>query len=100
MKGRKRIVVEVLGQKGEYWAETLYAWLREEAKDILEQEYGVEIDVVFREADVDEPMVRCCGYTITEVPGEPGYLIEQLKLILDRAVRSGASPRSSSDDEA
>ena len=89
-----------MGQKGEYWAETLYAWLIEEAKDILEQEYGVELEIVFREADVDEPMVVCCGERIEEVPGEPGYLIEALKKLLDRAVRSGASQRAEGDEEA
>ena len=96
----RKVRIEVLGQRGEYWAETVYAWLIEEAKDILEQEYGVELEIVFREADVDEPVIVCCGEAIREIPGEPGYLIEALKKLLDRAVRSGASPGANRDEEA
>ncbi|WP_167827903.1 hypothetical protein [Pyrolobus fumarii] len=97
---RKRIVIEVRGRKGEYWAETAYAWLREDIADILSREYGVEIDVRFVEEDRDEPVIACCGEVLEEIPGEPGYLIEALKKLLDKVVMSGASQGPGGDDGA
>ncbi len=92
---QRRFRIEVVGKRGEYWAETVYAWLREEIADLLSQEYNAEIDVVFREADVDEPVIVCCGrYRLEEIPGEPGYLIEALKKLLDRAMEEGGEERS------
>lgn len=92
MQERRRVVIEVRGKRGEYWAETAYAWLQEEIAELLSQEYGIDIEVKFVEEDRDEPILVCCGaYKLEEIPGEPGYLIEMLKKLLDRALMSGAS---------
>ncbi len=68
--------------------------MKEEIVELLSQEYGVDIEVRFAEEDRDEPILVCCGkYKMEEIPGEPGYLIEMLKKLLDKALMSGASQR-------
>ena len=71
-------------RRGNYWCATLREWL-EEVKDILESEYNVRIVVEVEEADIEEPVILDEGgrEVLRGVPGEPGYLIEQLKLYLD-----------------
>ena len=84
--------VTVYGRRGDHWAWTLYTWLLE-VKDILEQEYGVKIRAELRELDVDLPVVTVNDeVAFIGVPGEEGYMIEELKKVFDEVIGKAWSP--------
>ena len=51
---RRVVKVEVAGRRGDYHVTTLLTWI-EELKGFLERELGAELEVSFRELDVEYP---------------------------------------------
>ncbi len=82
MTGKRRITITVCGQPS-YQRYTLHEWLRE-IKDLLEEEYGVELVIKTRDTPSEEPQL-CIGNEpfLEGIPGEEGYLIEIMKKLLD-----------------
>ena len=77
----RRITLRVKGRG--YLHYTLVSWLRE-VKDILEDEYDVDIEILEEEGD-ETPEIYMGNIKVLEgLPEEEGYLIEELKHILDR----------------
>ncbi|RLE88192.1 MAG: hypothetical protein DRJ96_01380 [Thermoprotei archaeon] len=73
------VVVEVRGRRGDYHVMTLLKWLGE-LREFLEEELGRELEVRFREEDVDYPLLIVNGKLVFEgLPGEEGYLIELIR---------------------
>jgi len=83
------IKLMIHGRPGDYWRDTLYSWVLE-VKDILEDEYKVDIEVYVVDEDVTLPYITDDeGFIVfNEVLEEPGYLIEYIKSYLNRRLRS------------
>ena len=80
--GRDRVVVKIIGRNN-YIKWTLKQWVLE-VKDIVENEYGVEIDVVDVDSESSEPILAVNDIVFPEgLPGEEGYLIEVLKKAIE-----------------
>ncbi len=80
--GRDRVVVKIIGRNN-YIKWTLKQWVLE-VKDIVENEYGVEIDVVDVDSESSEPILAVNDIVFLEgLPGEEGYLIEVLKKAIE-----------------
>ncbi len=74
----KKIKTTITG-KPSYERWTLHQWVLE-VKDLLEEEYGVELIVEVRDTGDDEPGILVDDqYVLKGLPGEEGYLIEVLK---------------------
>lgn len=89
MAERERVKLRIVGRKDDYWFYTLRSWL-EEVKDIIENEYGIELDIVEEHRETQEhPLIvdEKDEIVVAGVPEEPGYLIEELKLYLDKRIR-------------
>ena len=84
----RRVTLRVLGRRGSYLKYTLIMWLHE-VKELIEDDLGVELEVVDEEGDFDAPIL-CVDEEVALVglPGEEGYLIEALKRAL-RGLEAG-----------
>ncbi|HIP65675.1 MAG TPA: hypothetical protein EYH08_04015 [Pyrodictium sp.] len=89
MARKEKVKLKIVGRKDDYWFYTLRSWL-EEVKDIIENEYNIELDVVEEHRETQEhPLIvdEKNEIVVAGVPGEPGYLIEELKLYLNKRIR-------------
>ena len=89
MAGKEKVKLKIVGRKDDYWFYTLRSWL-EEVKDIIENEYNIELDVVEEHRETQEhPLIvdEENEVVVAGVPGEPGYLIEELKHYLNKRIR-------------
>lgn len=85
MVKRRRITIIVKGRKT-YDKWTLMQWMHE-IKDILENEYNIEIDVKEEITSNEHPVISIKNLDVYEgLPGEEGYLIEILKKALDEII--------------
>ena len=81
---RRKVVVTVEGPKDNYWRFTISWWLRE-IKEIIEREYGIELIIEEVDGEGEFPTIYVDGEPVmTGMPGEEGYLIEVLKVFLNR----------------
>jgi len=81
---KRRLSIIVAGKNDDYWRDTVYMWVLE-VKEILENEYNIELNVELGEYDSELPIVLVENeIAFVGVPGEEGYLIEYLKKTLDR----------------
>ncbi|HIC99509.1 MAG TPA: hypothetical protein EYP08_07780 [Pyrodictiaceae archaeon] len=89
MVGKEKVKLKIIGRKDDYWLYTLRSWF-EEVKDIIENEYNIELDIIeeYRETQ-EHPIIvdEKNEIVIAGVPGEPGHLIEELKLYLDKRIK-------------
>jgi hypothetical protein len=86
MQGRRRHILVEVSWCDPYLGYTVYEWLRE-VRDILEREHCVRLVVVKTPMGCGEgdPVVVVEGvHAIEGLPGEEGYLIEAVKIALDR----------------
>ena len=89
MAKREKVKLKIVGRKDDYWFYTLRSWL-EEVKDIIENEYNIELEVVEEHREAQEhPLIvdEKNEVVVAGVPEEPGYLIEELKLYFDKRIR-------------
>ncbi len=82
----RKIRVEIRGPEGDYWRCTIRQWCLE-VKDLLEQEYGIELVVVERDEDGEISVFVEGEEAFSGVPGEEGYLLELLKSKIERVLR-------------
>ncbi|ABN69471.1 hypothetical protein Smar_0359 [Staphylothermus marinus F1] len=86
MAEHRRITIIVKG-KNTYDKWTLTQWIYE-IKDILEEEYNIEISVQEETTNDEYPIIAVEGIDVYEgLPGEEGYLIEILKKVLDEILQ-------------
>jgi len=77
------IKLKVLGRPS-YNKWTLHQWVLE-IKDILENEYGVHLEIEVVDTIDEEPILMIEDDIVLEgLPGEEGYLIEIIKHNLDK----------------
>ncbi len=77
------IKIKVLG-KPSYNKWTLHQWVLE-IKDILENEYGIRLEIEVVDTIDEEPILMIEDDIVLEgLPGEEGYLIEIIKHNLDK----------------
>ena len=78
----KVIIVTVRGRNN-YLRWTLVQWFME-IKDIVENEYGIRLELKILDSDEDYPVIMYGDRIIFEgLPGEEGYFIEILKKIVE-----------------
>ncbi len=78
----KVIIVTVRG-KNNYLRWTLVQWFME-IKDIVENEYGIRLELKILDSDEDYPVIMYGNRIVFEgLPGEEGYFIEILKKIVE-----------------
>jgi len=78
----KVIIVTVRG-KNNYLRWTLMQWFME-IKDIVENEYGIRLELKILDSDEDYPVIMYGNRIIFEgLPGEEGYFIEILKKVVE-----------------
>jgi len=79
--------IRVVAKRESYWRYTIVEWIKE-VKDILEQEYGVKIEVVEEDCEDELPEVWVDDvFSFKGVPREEGYLIELLKISIEEKLR-------------
>jgi len=79
--------IRVVAKRESYWRYTIAEWIKE-VKDILEQEYGVKIEVVEEDCEDELPEVWVDDvFSFKGVPREEGYLIELLKISIEEKLR-------------
>ncbi|NPA04769.1 MAG: hypothetical protein GXO09_01560 [Crenarchaeota archaeon] len=84
--GEGVVRLRLVCRSGDYWCYTLRSWFNE-VKDILEGEYNVKLELAEEpNEEVEAPLIvdESGDIVVAGVPEEPGYLIEELKLYLDR----------------
>jgi len=82
MSSISRIYIKIKGDGG-YWHQTVRDWILY-IKDLLEEEYGIEVSLIEDESGDDMPEVYINEkFVFKGVPGEEGYLLELLKKELD-----------------
>ena len=87
MNEKRKIAIKIIGRKEDYWYYTVKSWLYE-VKDVLGQEYNINIEIKEDYDELDLPAVYVDNeLAFIGVPGEEGYLIEVLKKSLDRIVK-------------
>jgi len=78
----KVIIVTVRG-KNNYLRWTLVQWFME-IKDIVENEYGIRLELKILDSDEDYPVIMYGNRIVFEgLPGEEGYFIEILKKVVE-----------------
>ena len=78
----KVIIVTVRGRNN-YLRWTLVQWFME-IKDIIENEYGIRLELKILDSDEDYPVIMHGDRIVFEgLPGEEGYFIEILKKIVE-----------------
>ena len=78
----KVIIVTVRGRNN-YLRWTLVQWFME-IKDIVENEYGIRLELKVLDSDEDYPVIMHRDRIVFEgLPGEEGYFIEILKKIVE-----------------
>lgn len=91
----KKVRISIVGRNTyEKWS--VYQWVLECA-DILENEYGINIEVSMANTENESPAIVVNGERIDQIPFEEGYVIEALKKALDRVVDRS---KSSAEDRA
>jgi len=78
--------LRLLCRHDDYWCYTLRSWFNE-VKDILEGEYNIRLELVHEpDEEAEAPLIldESGDVVVAGVPEEPGYLIEELKIYLDR----------------
>jgi hypothetical protein len=81
----KKITISVRG-RSDYNRWTLYQWILE-IKDLLEEEYGVMIDVSEIDGNDELPVLLINGEEVwIGLPGEEGYLVEIIKNYLENRI--------------
>ena len=79
--------IRVIAKQGSYWKYTIVEWIKE-VKEILEQEYGITLEVVEEDCKDELPEVWVDDvFSFKGVPGEEGYLIELLKISIEERLR-------------
>ncbi len=82
-RNERVIKLKVLGRPS-YNKWTLHQWVLE-IKDILENEYGIHIEIEVVDTIDEEPILMIEDDIVLEgLPGEEGYLIEIIKHNLDK----------------
>lgn len=82
-RNERVIKLKVLGRPS-YNKWTLHQWVLE-IKDILENEYGIRLEIEVFDTIDEEPILMIEDNIILEgLPGEEGYLIEIIKHNLDK----------------
>ncbi len=78
---KKKVKLKVVGAPGDYWAWTLYMWVVEEVKPLLEDEFCVEVEVERVEKEgVDVPRLYLNDVLVLEgVLSEGGYVYELVR---------------------
>ncbi len=83
---RKNIVRICVKGKNTYEKWTLKQWVYE-VKELIEEEYKVSIEVCDEESSSDLPLLEINGVEVlVGLPGEEGYLIEEIKKVLDKLI--------------
>ena len=82
-RNERVIKLKVLGRPS-YNKWTLHQWVLE-IKDILENEYGIHLEIEVVDTIDEEPILMIEDNIVLEgLPGEEGYLIEIIKHNLDK----------------
>ena len=82
-RNERVIKLKILGRPS-YNKWTLHQWVLE-IKDILENEYGVHLEIEVVDTIDEEPILMIEDDIVLEgLPGEEGYLIEIIKHNLDK----------------
>jgi hypothetical protein len=80
---RKYIVRICVKGRNTYEKWTLKQWIYE-VKELIEDEYGINIEVCDKVSDNTLPILEINGNEVLiGLPGEEGYLIEVIKKVLD-----------------
>ncbi|MCD6195995.1 MAG: hypothetical protein J7J82_04335 [Staphylothermus sp.] len=82
-RNKQVIKLKILGRPS-YNKWTLHQWVLE-IKDILENEYGIHLEIEVVDTIDEEPILMIEDNIVLEgLPGEEGYLIEIIKHNLDK----------------
>ena len=79
----EKVVTVIVRGKNNYLRWTLVQWFME-IKDIVENEYGIRLELKVLDSDEDYPIIMHGDRIVFEgLPGEEGYFIEILKRIVE-----------------